>query len=434
MSLEPPEKLRSLQRKLYGKAKAAPDYRFYLLYDKIHRPDVLAHAYALARRKDGASGVTRNVRSDRGVDHVDRTAIRPIAVSRRFQVRLEETDDDGRKRQTGGLASSGLMTPPCGVPLRLRLRAGAGPPGKPGPGLRDDPSAGLSRRQAGPIYRVRAILSIMVLDMPISQRPIGFPATSLPAPAAAKKTSLPAAAKPPQAIGATRLSAVAGEFYPAGGRRQGKTALTDRVPLVPRKECPRSAMMPGLAFLLIAAAARILAPDLLGRLSLIAFDFCRRMAPRAPTNSPVAIVDIDDKSLAAIAQWAWPRTIIVQLVEKLAKAGAAVVAFDIDFAEPDRTSPRMLLPLLVGNGAGRAKTWSSPIAARRRSGWCRSRPRPPQERIREAPDAFSTGSNATSFRAMRSVRRGKSTPPSEDTRRFAPCLRAALSLRSAVDE
>lgn len=57
MSLEPPEKLRSLQRKLYGKAKAAPDYRFYLLYDKIHRPDVLAHAYALARRKDGAPGV-----------------------------------------------------------------------------------------------------------------------------------------------------------------------------------------------------------------------------------------------------------------------------------------------------------------------------------------------------------------------------------------
>jgi RNA-directed DNA polymerase len=57
MSLEPPEKLRSLQRKLYGKAKAAPDYRFYLLYDKIHRPDVLAHAYALARCKDGAPGV-----------------------------------------------------------------------------------------------------------------------------------------------------------------------------------------------------------------------------------------------------------------------------------------------------------------------------------------------------------------------------------------
>ena len=57
MSLEPPEKLRSLQGKLYDKAKAEPGYRFYLLYDKIHRPDVLAHAYALARRHDGAPGV-----------------------------------------------------------------------------------------------------------------------------------------------------------------------------------------------------------------------------------------------------------------------------------------------------------------------------------------------------------------------------------------
>jgi adenylate cyclase len=107
-----------------------------------------------------------------------------------------------------------------------------------------------------------------------------------------------------------------------------------------------------LALVLTGAAARILAPDLLGRLSLIAFDLYQRLAPRAPTNSPVAIVDIDDKSLAAIGQWPWPRTIIAQLVEKLAKAGAAVVAFDIDFAEPDRTSPKMLLPLLVRDGAG----------------------------------------------------------------------------------
>lgn len=57
MSLEPSEKLRSLQAKLYDKAKAEPEYRFYLLYDKIHRPDILAHAYALARRNDGAPGV-----------------------------------------------------------------------------------------------------------------------------------------------------------------------------------------------------------------------------------------------------------------------------------------------------------------------------------------------------------------------------------------
>ena len=57
MSLTTPVKISSLQRKLYGKAKAEPDYRFYLLYDKICREDVLEHAYALARDNAGAPGV-----------------------------------------------------------------------------------------------------------------------------------------------------------------------------------------------------------------------------------------------------------------------------------------------------------------------------------------------------------------------------------------
>jgi RNA-directed DNA polymerase len=57
MSLATPEKIRTLQRKLYGKAKAEPGFRFYLLYDKIYREDILAHAYALTRTNGGAAGV-----------------------------------------------------------------------------------------------------------------------------------------------------------------------------------------------------------------------------------------------------------------------------------------------------------------------------------------------------------------------------------------
>jgi RNA-directed DNA polymerase len=57
MSLETPEKIRSLQKKLYLKAKAEPDFRFYLLYDKVWRADILEHAYELARDNRGAPGV-----------------------------------------------------------------------------------------------------------------------------------------------------------------------------------------------------------------------------------------------------------------------------------------------------------------------------------------------------------------------------------------
>src|SRR6202790_3466913 len=57
MSLQTPEKIRTLQRKLYRKAKAEPAFRFYVLYDKICREDFLRHAYGLARANAGAPGV-----------------------------------------------------------------------------------------------------------------------------------------------------------------------------------------------------------------------------------------------------------------------------------------------------------------------------------------------------------------------------------------
>ena len=53
VSLATPPKLRRLQEALYTKAKQEPAYRFYLLYDKVYRADILAHAYALSRQLVG---------------------------------------------------------------------------------------------------------------------------------------------------------------------------------------------------------------------------------------------------------------------------------------------------------------------------------------------------------------------------------------------
>ncbi len=57
MGLATPERIRALQRKLYVKAKGEPDFRFYLLYDKVWRADILEHAYRLCRANGGAAGV-----------------------------------------------------------------------------------------------------------------------------------------------------------------------------------------------------------------------------------------------------------------------------------------------------------------------------------------------------------------------------------------
>jgi len=57
VTLETPERIRELQRKLYRKAKQEPNFRFYLLYDKVYRCDILGHAYRLVKANKGASGV-----------------------------------------------------------------------------------------------------------------------------------------------------------------------------------------------------------------------------------------------------------------------------------------------------------------------------------------------------------------------------------------
>jgi adenylate cyclase len=87
-------------------------------------------------------------------------------------------------------------------------------------------------------------------------------------------------------------------------------------------------------------------------LRLIAFDSFQRLDPQPydPTL-PVRIVDIDQASLDRVGQWPWPRTTVARLLENLTAQGAAVVAFDVLFSEPDRTSPEQLLETLAPEDA-----------------------------------------------------------------------------------
>ena len=103
-----------------------------------------------------------------------------------------------------------------------------------------------------------------------------------------------------------------------------------------------------LAALLILAVVlgiRALDPPPVQLLFMRSFDLLQELFPRAAEEQPVVIVDIDDESLAAIGQWPWPRTIIAALVDRLSELGAAVIGFDVLFAEPDRTSPAKIAAL-----------------------------------------------------------------------------------------
>lgn len=81
-------------------------------------------------------------------------------------------------------------------------------------------------------------------------------------------------------------------------------------------------------------------PTPVARLRSLVFDAYQRVdPPKFNRDLPVRIVDIDEDSLKQVGQWPWPRTLLAELVDRLAANGAATIGFDMVFPEPDRLSP-----------------------------------------------------------------------------------------------
>src|SRR6056297_1289201 len=92
----------------------------------------------------------------------------------------------------------------------------------------------------------------------------------------------------------------------------------------------------GLALLLALLALRVADPAPVSALRFASFDLYQQLKPRIAEPLPVAIIDIDDASLAELGQWPWPRTLVAEMIGAATQAGAVAIALDIVFSEPDR--------------------------------------------------------------------------------------------------
>jgi adenylate cyclase len=113
---------------------------------------------------------------------------------------------------------------------------------------------------------------------------------------------------------------------------------------------------------IVAAALAVFRPDVITRLDNASYDTLLRSIRMRPPAGRVVIVDVDERSLSTEGQWPWPRDLVGRLIGRLREAGAATIALDIIFAEPDRTggtdpseefpltSPDELLARTLGGG------------------------------------------------------------------------------------
>jgi adenylate cyclase len=92
----------------------------------------------------------------------------------------------------------------------------------------------------------------------------------------------------------------------------------------------------GTIAVVIAAILAVYRPPILTKVEYAIYDSVVRRAPQKPPDRRVVVVDIDERSLSAIGQWPWRRDVVGRMIARLREMGAAAIALDVMFAEPDR--------------------------------------------------------------------------------------------------
>ena len=101
--------------------------------------------------------------------------------------------------------------------------------------------------------------------------------------------------------------------------------------------------------LLLLISSPWLVPSFTTKLRNLSYDIFQRLHPRTYQDAPVKIVTIDDESLEKIGQFPWSRNKIAELISKLQALNVKVIALDIVFSEPDRTSRKEIVKLFPNN-------------------------------------------------------------------------------------
>jgi adenylate cyclase len=124
---------------------------------------------------------------------------------------------------------------------------------------------------------------------------------------------------------------------PARGHVVAPAPLASLLTAMLRRRLP--AILFGTVLVALLVLLRAADPFAVRTVRETTLDVFQQMQPRqAPTGLPIRIIDIDEPSLVALGQWPWPRATMALIADRLTEMGAAVVAFDVLFSEPDRLS------------------------------------------------------------------------------------------------